>query len=86
MEPLSAIFMYTKAGHREEKGDEFIYERRKSLAARNFPAARLFLFHKLQIKVKTTPKKDGLTRGLEGRKTSQRLNDAGLNFVQTLVV
>ena len=37
MEPLSAIFMYTKAGHREEKGDEFLYERRKSLAARNEP-------------------------------------------------
>ena len=36
--------------------------------------------------VKTTPKRGGLTRVLEGRKTSQRLNDAGLNFVQALVV
>ena len=36
--------------------------------------------------VKTTPKRGGLRSGLEGRKTSQRLNDAGLNFVQALVV
>lgn len=36
--------------------------------------------------VKTTPKRGGLTSGLKGRRTSQRLNDAGLNFVQALVV
>ena len=39
-----------------------------------------------RIQVKTTPKRGGLRSGLEGRKTSQRLNDAGLNFVQALVV
>lgn len=38
------------------------------------------------FEVNTTPKRGGMTGGLEGRKRSQRLKDAGFHFVQAPVV
>ena len=48
--------------------------------------ARTLSPHMSNVAVNTTPKRGGMTGGLEGRKRSQRLKDAGFHFVQAPVV